>query len=99
MRARVCVCVCVFFVFVQLQLLVFEVFVWTFSTGNSVAVRISCARLMQCTGSAPVQVLPCRSQVLERLQAIFEAFGAVVPGVTNRLVLPLDGFDRGSSAI
>ena len=38
-----------------------------------------------------MQVLPCRSQVLERLQAIFEAFGAVVPGVTNRLVLPLDG--------
>eukprot|EP00439_Symbiodinium_sp_Y106_P006252 s9832_g1.t1 len=37
--------------------------------------------------------------VLERLQAIFEAFGAVVPGVTNRLVLPLDGLIEACHAM
>ena len=50
---------------------------------------------MQCTGSAPVQVLPCRSQVLERLQAIFEAFGAVVTWCHQSLGVATGWFDRG----
>lgn len=38
-------------------------------------------------------------KVLERMQAIFEAFGAVVPGATNRLVLPLDGLIEACHAM